>query len=141
MIGQLGPRAAEILNESHCKIEDQLLRSQQQAHVLHQFALQSVQTMQELAPHIDRYGRMEELLTDPNRLAAYTVDYFTHVQPLPERPNAAASLVRPDFPAMPPSGGGDGQLRLANIRPEQRWMVADQMEKQGLLQGKPIIVQ
>lgn len=98
--------------------------------------------MQALQPHIERYAAMEHLLTDGNRLAAYTVDYFTHVEPQPDRPNAAASLVRPEFPAMP-SGAGqqDGQLRLANIRPDQRWMVADQMEKQGLLRGKPILVQ
>lgn len=174
MIGQLGPRAAEILNESHCKTEDQLQLVTQQAQILHQFALESVATMQQLAPHIERYARMETLLTDPNkltafvvdynnhvqtlphveraarmetlltdadRLAAYTVDFFTHVNPLPDRPNAAASLVRPDFPSMPTNSGGNGQMRLANVRPDQRWMVADKMESQGLLQGKPIIVQ
>lgn len=141
LIGQLGPRAAEILNESHCKTEDQLQMASQQAQVLHQFALESVQTMQQLAPHIERYGRMEELLTDPDRLAAYTVDYFTHVNPLPERPNAAASLVRPDFPSMPTNSGGNGQMRLADVRPDQRYMVADQMEARGLMNGKLIVVQ
>jgi len=97
--------------------------------------------MQQLAPHIERYARMESLLTDPDRLAAYTVDYFTYIKPLPERPNAAASLVRPDFPSMPTNSGGNGQMRLANVRPDQRWMVADRMEAQGLMNGKTIIVQ
>ncbi len=142
MIAQYGPRAAEILNESHCKIEDQLVRLTQHAQELQAFGVQSVMTINALAPHIERYGNMENLLTDSNRLAQYTVDYFTHVDPVPDRPqpeSASASLVRPDFPSIP-MPNTPGGVRLADVRPEQRWMVADQMERSGLLQGKPLIV-
>lgn len=114
----------------------------QAARELHAFGVQSVQLINELAPHIDRYGKMESLLTDSNRLAQYTVDYFTHVDPVPDTPqreNASASLVRPDFPAIP-MPNTPGGIRLADVRPEQRWMVADQLEKNGMLQGKPIVV-
>lgn len=137
----MGPRAAEILNESHCKLEDALRQTQQQLQEFQKFAIDSVNTVSQLAPHIERYAAMEALLTDPDRLAQYTVDYFTHVHPVPDRPNAAASLVRPDFPSMPASAGGDGQLRLANIRPDQRWMVADKLERQGAFRDKQIVVQ
>jgi hypothetical protein len=122
-------------------MEDELNRTKAMLQESIAFNQHSIQVMQQLAPHIERYGAMENLLLDADRLAAYTVDYFTHVQPLPERPNAAASLVRPEFPSMPASSGNDGTMRLANVRPDQRWIVADQMEQQGLLRGKPIVVQ
>lgn len=123
-------------------MEDQLNQMTQAARELQAFGVQSVQLINELAPHIDRYGKMESLLTDSNRLAQYTVDYFTHVDPVPDRPDptsASASLVRPEFPAIP-MPNTPGNIRLADVRPEQRWMVADQLEKNGMLQGKPIVV-
>jgi hypothetical protein len=140
LIQAMGPRAAEMLNESHCKLEDLYQQQQQQIAELNQFAVNSYDTMRQLAPHIQRYEAMETLMTDPDRLAAYTVDFFTHVHPLPPRENAVRPLVRPDFPASPAGDGGNGEMRLADVRPEQRWMVADQMERQGLMRGKQILV-
>lgn len=122
-------------------MEDELIKTRQLLEEFQKFAVDSVNTVSQLAPHIERYAAMEELLTDPDKLAQYTVDYFTHVHPVPDRFNAAASLVRPDFPSMPVSAGGDGQLRLANIRPDQRWMVADKLERQGAFRNKPLVVQ
>jgi hypothetical protein len=136
----MGPRAAEMLNESHCKLEDLYQQQAQQLAELNQFALTSVDTMRQLAPHIQRYEAMENMVTDPDRLAAYTVDFFTHVHPLPERQSATRPMVRPDYPSSPQGAGGGGQMRLADVRPEQRWMVADQMERQGMLRGKQILV-
>jgi hypothetical protein len=140
LIQAMGPRAAEMLNESHCKLEDFYVQQQHQIAELNQFAINSYDTMRQLAPHIQRYEAMENMVTDPNRLAAYTVDFFNHVHPLPPRENAVRPLVRPDYPSTPSSNGGNGEMRLADIRPEQRWMVADQMERQGLMRGKQILV-
>ena len=94
------------------------------------------QTIQGLKPHIQRYAQMEDMLTDPNRLAAYTVDYFTHVVPVQTQQQ---QFQRPEFPGGAPSGGGGGQFQLAQVRPDQRWMVADQLEKQGMFRGKVLI--
>jgi hypothetical protein len=140
LIQAMGPRAAEMLNESHCKLEDMYQQQAQQLAELNQFALTSVDTMAQLYPHIQRYQAMENMVTDPDRLAAYTVDFFNHVHPLPPRENAVRPLVRPDFPSSPSGNGGNGEMQLRDVRPEQRWMVADQMERQGLMRGKQILV-
>lgn len=95
-------------------------------------------TIQQLKPHIARYGQMEQMLTDPNRLAAYTVDFFTHVHPV-QNQQPQPQFQRPEFPGGAPSGGGGRQFSLAQVRPDQRWQVADQMERQGMFQGKVLI--
>jgi hypothetical protein len=141
LIQAYGPRAAEIINESHCRLEDALKRAAIENQHLRQFANQSIRTINALRPHIERYAKMEHLLTNPERLANYTVDFFTKVVPVPPRPNAAAPLVRPDFPSMPTQSGNSGGVRLGDIRPDQRWMVADKMERSGMLRGKQILVQ
>lgn len=152
-----GRRAAEVLNESHCKLEDELKRYQATATVYarqatvadrtikalvpHIATYQAAdRTIRALVPHINRYNNMEQLLSDPTRLAKYTVDMFTHVYPVQakERPSATQPLVRPDFPSMP-SARVPGNVRLGDVRPDQRWMVADRMEKAGLMRGKPIV--
>ena len=96
LIAQYGGRAAEIINEYACQLEDKLQALTQAYQESMAYNVRSFETIQALAPHIQRYQAMENLLTNPDSLAAYTVDFFTYVQPLPERPNAAP-LVRPDF--------------------------------------------
>lgn len=135
----LGPRAAEVLNESHCKTEDELAQTQKVLALYHQRLMEANYTIGALSPHIQRYSAMEALLTDPDRLAAYTVDFFTHVHPLPPKPSASQSLVRPDYPQMPVAQGNTGEVSLGQYRPELRWQVADQMERQGLMAMKRII--
>lgn len=137
LIQQFGPRAAEILNEYACQLEDQLQALTQQYEESMAYNIRSFETVQALAPHIQRYQAMENLLTDPDKLAAYTVDYFTYVQPVAERPNATP-LVRPDFPAVL-SNPQPGVPILADIHPAERWMIADAMERQGMLRGKQLI--
>lgn len=137
LIKQFGPRAAEIINEYACHLEDKLQALTQAYQESMDYNIRSFETIQALAPHIQRYQAMENLLTDPDKLAAYTVDYFTYVQPLPERPNAAP-LVRPDFPAVL-SDPQPGVPDLSQIHPSERWKVADAMERQGMWQGKVLI--
>lgn len=137
LIQQFGPRAAEILNEYACNLEDQLQALTQQYQESMAYNVRSFETVQALAPHIQRYQAMETLLTDPNRLAQYTVDYFTHVQPLPERPNAAP-LIRPDFPAIL-SNPQPGVPSLSDIHPAERWRIVDAMDRQGMLKNKQLI--
>lgn len=137
LIQQFGPRAAEILNEYACQLEDQLQALAQQYQESMAYNVRSFETIQALVPHIQRYQAMETLLTDPDRLAAYTVDYFTYVQPLPERPNAAP-LVRPDFPAVL-SNPQPGVPNLSDVHPAERWKIVDAMDRQGMLKNKQLI--
>lgn len=137
LIQQFGPRAAEILNEYACQLEDRMQAMTQAYQESMDYNVRSFETIQALAPHIQRYQAMENLMTNPDSLAAYTVDFFTHVQPLPERPNAAP-LVRPDFPAVL-SNPQPGVPDLSQVHPSERWKVADAMERQGMWQGKVLI--
>jgi hypothetical protein len=137
LIQQFGPRAAEILNEYACQLEDKMEALTQAYQESMAYNVRSFETIQALAPHIQRYQAMENLMTDPDSLAAYTVDFFTYVQPLPERPNAAP-LVRPDFPAVL-SNPQPGVPDLSQIHPSERWKVADAMERQGMWEGKVLI--
>lgn len=137
LIKQHGPRAAEIVNEYACELEDRLQALTQAYQESMDYNVRSFETIQALAPHIQRYQAMENLMTNPDSLAAYTVDFFTHVQPLPERPNAAP-LVRPDFPAVL-SNPQPGVPDLSQVHPSERWKVADAMERQGMWQGKVLI--
>lgn len=123
-----------------------MVRLSQHAAELRAFGVQATMTINGLAPHIQRYANMENLLTNSSRLAQYTVDYFTYIDPIPEPEpepvhikSAATSMVRPDFPAIP-MPNTPGGVRLADVRPEMRWQVADQLEKSGLFQGKPLII-
>lgn len=85
---------------------------------------------------------MEQLMTDPDRLAKYTIGFFTHVVPINNQQQQQPQFSRPEFPAMPMAqGGGQQQFSLAQVRPEERWRVADQMERQGLFRGKQLVVQ
>lgn len=106
-----------------------------EAQALHAFGVQSVATVNALAPHMERYQEMENLLVDPDRLAAYTVDFFTKVHPVNSQP-----VPQYQHPQLPPAHQSPGGIDLASIRPDQRWMVVDEMERQGLLQGKPLII-
>jgi hypothetical protein len=137
LIQQFGPRAAEILNEYACQLEDQMEALNQAYQESMAYNVRSYETIQALAPHIQRYQAMENLMTDPDKLAAYTVDFFTYVEPLPERPNAAP-LVRPDFPAVL-SDPQPGVPDLSQVHPSERWKVADAMERQGMWNGKVLI--
>lgn len=126
-------------------MEDQVQQLSQQLQALAQHYQESMQynatsyeTIQALAPHIQRYQAMETLMTDADRLAEYTNNYFTYVQPLPERPNAAP-LVRPEFPAMPVGMGNEGQPRLAEVHPALRWQIADQLDREGAFRQKVLI--
>ena len=133
----MGPRAAEKINASHCELEDRYNALLEEARALQAFGMQSVATMNALAPHIARYQEMENLLTDPDRLAAYTVDFFTHVHPTPS--SAEMAQMQGQHPALPPAHHQQA-IDLNSIAPEKRWMVADEMEKQGLFRGKQLIV-
>lgn len=139
LIATIGPRAAEVINESHCALEDELAKTQAVLSLYHQRLMEANYTIGALSPHIQRYKAMEQLMSDPNRLAAYTVDFFTHVHPLPERPSASQSLVRPDFPQMPAQQGSNDGTNLGQYRPDMRWKIADQLERQGALATKRII--
>jgi hypothetical protein len=86
---------------------------------------------------------MERLMTDPDRLAKYTIGFFTDVYPVQStREQQQQQYQRPNFPALPPAQGGGGQLlALASVRPEERWKVADQMERQGMFRTKQLIME
>lgn len=137
LIAQYGGRAAEIINEYACQLEDKLEALSQAYQESMAYNVNSYETIQALAPHIQRYQAMESLLTNPDSLAAYVVDFFTYVEPIPDRPNAAP-LVRPDFPAVL-STPEPGVPNLSDIHPAERWKIADAMERQGMWQGKILI--
>lgn len=99
--------------------------------------MQSVATMNALRPHMQRYENMESLVTDPDRLAAYTVDFFTYVHPVDNNNNIPPQQ---RYPNLPPEQQSSGGIDLGSIAPEKRWMVADEMERQGMFNGKPLIV-
>lgn len=86
---------------------------------------------------MQRYESMENLLTDPDRLAAYTVDFFTHVHPVDNNNNIPPQQ---RYPQLPPAQQSPNGIDLGSIAPEKRWMVADEMERQGMFNGKPLIV-
>jgi hypothetical protein len=161
----LGPDAAAILNESHCQLEDSLtelknkhtqlqhlyqvqgqhLRAAEQTinalapHIQNYVSLE--RTVDQLTPHIERYNQMENLLTDPNSLAAYTVDFFTHVHPVQSVREQQQMQMRPSFPDMPASQAGSGQVQLGEIAPWERYKVSDAMERQGMFKQKVIVGQ
>lgn len=83
---------------------------------------------------------MEILLTDPDLLAAYVNDFFTHIVPLPKQDDAVA-YQRASFPEMPTGGSGNSAVNLSDVRPDQRWIVADQMEAAGLFSGKTLVIE
>lgn len=134
----MGPRAAEIINESHLKLENELIRYQKLFQLANEQLEKANQTIAALAPHIQRYAAMENLLTNPDRLARYTVDFFTHVHPLPNR-TVPQQDVRANFPGLPASSGGSGGFDLAQISPDQRWKVADDLERRGYFRGRQLI--
>jgi hypothetical protein len=146
-----GPRAAEIINESHCKLENELIKTQKLFQIANEQLARANQTIAALTPHIQRYQSMERLMTDPDRLAKYTIGFFTDVYPVQstreqQQQQLAVSqsnpYQRPNFPALPPAQGGGGQqLALASVRPEERWKVADQMERQGMFRTKQLIME
>jgi hypothetical protein len=105
-----------------------------------QFAQYQHSVLEQLNPHIERYKAMETLLTEPTLLAAYVNDFFTQVHPVQTEAEQQHSS-RPAFPDMPASTGNGGKVNLSDIRPDQRWMVADQMEQAGLFNGKRLVVE
>lgn len=125
-------------------MEEELIKTQKLFQIANEQLTRANQTIAALAPHIKRYQNMEQMMTDPDRLAKYTVGFFTDVYPVQGRtqPVAQPQPQRPNFPAMPPAqGGGQQQFSLGNIAPEDRWKVADQMERQGMFKGKQLLVQ
>jgi hypothetical protein len=87
---------------------------------------------------------MESLLTDPNALASYTVDFFTHVHPVQsvrEQQAAQQQMSRPSFPDMPAANAAPGQVSLGQIAPWERYKVSDAMERQGMFREKVIVGQ
>lgn len=161
----LGPNAAAILNESHCQLEDSLqalanqhaqlqgLYQVQGQHLrnaeatingliphIHNYASLE-RTVDQLAPHIERYQQMESLLTNPDALAAYTVDFFTHVHPVQSVRERQQMQMRPSFPDMPASQATPGQVQLGQIAPWERYKVSDQMERQGMFKQKVLVGQ
>lgn len=155
LISHYGERAAEILNESHCKLEDLYSQQASQLAEFQRFAINAHRTVASLAPHIQRYESMENLLLDPNRLADYTVNFFTHVHPVPStselmqmqqqqqmQPQQMQQVQRAALPATPQgytNGSNGSRVNLADVPPEHRWMVADRMEKAGMFNGKVLI--
>ncbi len=84
---------------------------------------------------------MEALLTNPDSLAQYTVDFFTHVHPVQTvTEQQQQQAARAEFPAMPTAGGSQqGGFTLGQVAPWERYKVADQMEQQGLFRNKVLV--
>lgn len=101
------------------------------------------QTIQNLAPHVERYQKMEALMTNPDSLAQYTVDFFTHVHPVQsvrEQQAVQQQMQRPSFPDMPAANAqGSGQVVLGQVAPWERYKVADAMEQQGFFRTKVLV--
>ncbi len=141
MLSRIAPSQ---LNKYACDLEDTLQAYGAELQKTQQFVQYQHDVLQKLSPHIERYKAMETLLTDPTLLASYVNDYFTHVHPV-EAGNPAAQqppgYERQPFPSMPSSNSGNGKINLSDVRPDQRWMVADQMEQAGLFNGKQLVIE
>lgn len=147
--GRVWPSDAEVLNaiapaqlnKYACDLEDAVQTYGQGLGESQQFSQYQHQVIMRLAPHIERYKAMETLLLNPSLLAAYCNDFFTHVHPVEAEAEAEIQSQRAAFPQMPASSGGTGKVNLSDVRPDQRWMVADQMEAAGLFSGKKLVVE
>lgn len=142
--------APSVLNKYACDLEDTLQVYGAKLQETQQFAQYQHDVIEKLAPHIERYKAMETLLLDPNLLAAYVNDYFTHVVPVQSSQEQATALgqqaqglvqARPQFPAMPDAQGNSGRINLSDVRPDQRYLIADQMEANGMFNGKRLVVE
>lgn len=140
--------APSVLNKYACDLEDTLQVYGQKLGETQQFAQYQHDVIEKLAPHIERYKAMETLLLDPNLLAAYVNDYFTHVVPVQSTTEQQAQAqtqglvqARPQFPAMPDAQGNSGRINLSDVRPDQRYLIADQMEANGMFSGKRLVVE
>lgn len=130
------------LNKYACQLEDTLEAYGKQLGATQQFAQYQDSVLQQLKPHIDRYKAMETLLTEPSLLAAYTKDFFTHVHPVQsERDKQEMAVSRASFPDMPPAQGNRSSINLSDVRPDQRWMVADDMERHGMFANKVLVME
>ena len=117
------------------------------AQTFQQAYAQAYQTAEQIAPHMERYQRLEALLSDMEALLPYVNDLSNLefgcdlVQLLAQYGPAQQVPVpqRPEFPGMPAQGQTIQQFSLAQVRPEDRWRVADQMERAGMFQGKTLI--
>lgn len=134
--------APSQLNKYACDLEDTLQAYGKKLGETQQFTQYQHQVLERLAPHMERYKAMETLLLNPSLLAAYVNDFFTHVHPVEVQAEQQIQAQRQAFPQMPAgNGGGNGKVNLSDIRPDQRWMVADQMEQAGLFSGKRLVVE
>lgn len=133
--------APSQLNKYACDLEDTLQAYGQQLGQTQQFVQYQHQVLERLAPHMERYKAMETLLLDPTLLAAYVNDFFTHVHPVEQQAEQEVQAQRQAFPSMPAGNGGGNKINLSDVRPDQRWMVADQMEQAGLFSGKRLVVE
>jgi len=122
-------------------LEDTLETYGKQLGATQQFAQYQDSVLQQLKPHIDRYKAMETLLTEPTLLAAYTKDFFTHVHPVESTQERQERAHRQAFPDMPPVQGNRASINLSDVRPDQRWMVADDMERHGMFTNKVLVVE
>lgn len=133
--------APSQLNKYACDLEDALQAYGEQLGQTQNFAQYQNQVIEKLEPHMQRYKAMETLLLDPELLAAYVNDFYTHVHPVESEAEQQVQAQRTAFPQMPASSGSAGKVNLSDIRPDQRWMVADQMEQAGLFSGKRLVVE
>jgi hypothetical protein len=133
--------APSQLNKYACDLEDALQTYTQQLGQTQNFSQYQHQVIGELEPHIARYKAMETLLLDPSLLAAYVNDFYTHVHPVETEAEQQIQAQRSAFPQMPTVDGGGTKVNLSDVRPDQRWMVADQMEQAGLFSGKRLVVE
>jgi hypothetical protein len=138
--GIYGENAAEILNRSHCQLEDALEQqvsiNQQLVQEYHSYALATAQLTAELQEHINRYVAMEEMVTDPDKLADYVIQFYTYAHPVPSQSEIQEmSKQRSTLPGTPLPQQSES-INLSQVPPEKRWMMTDMLEKQGLLKGK-----
>lgn len=131
--------APSQLNQYACALEDSLDAHVRSLTESQQFVGYQHQVIEQLRPHLERYKAMEILLTTPDLLAAYVQDLFTQVYPVQTETNQ--QLERQGFPEMPSGQTNNSNISLSDIRPDQRWLVADQMEEAGLFSGKQLVVE